>query len=381
MRVNAPSRDEITPWHRATLEAAPAAGIPLVAELNNVDIEQGIAIGPANMWNGMRWNAAFAYLDPVRARSTLTIRGNVLVDRVLVEGGRVRGLELIGPQGPARVETRRVVLGAGAYGSPLALMRSGIGDPEELPDHGIEVIHPLPGVGKNLMDHPVIGVIFQGTDDLVDQMRAFEAQGGLLREEGTIVKARSSRCRSAYDLHLYPLVSRDVGSWADRFHTEHPWVFGIPATTINPVSTGSIRLSGKDPEAAPMIDSGFLTDPDDRDLEILLDGIEIARSIAAQPALSRLVARELSPGPDLRDRTALREHVRTNNSHDYHPVGTCRMGPGSDPAAVVDARGRVHGLQGLYVADASIMPAIPRANTNIPALVVGLKMAEGLLAG
>jgi choline dehydrogenase len=382
MRVSTPARHEVTPFHQASLDAAPGAGIPVVPELNTLELELGIAIGPANIWQGIRWNAAFAYLDPVRHKSTLAIRGHVLVDRLLLQGSRVVGLEVIGPDGPARIEAGQVVVAGGTYGSPLLLLRSGIGDPERLRAAGVTPRHALPGVGENLHDHPIIQVIFTGTEELIREMEAWEAAGGLMREEGTIAKARSSFCTTAHDLQLYPLDSRAPGSWsADRhLSAAGQWIFGIPASNMTPRSRGFLRLSSPHPDAPPVIDHAYLTDEDDRDVNVLLDGIELARSIAAQPPLAGRIAREVAPGPHLTDRGELADYVRSHSTHDYHPVGTCKMGPASDPLAVVDARGRVHGLEGLYVADASIMPVVPRANTNIPAVVVGEKIAALLLA-
>ena len=381
MRVATPARNEVTPFHQASLDAAPAAGIPLVPELNTLDLEVGMAIGPANIWNGVRWNGAFAYLDPVRSKGNLTIRGNVLADRLVLQGNRVVGLDVIGPNGPARIETRQVVLCGGTYGSPMLLMRSGIGAADELRALGIEPRHALPGVGQNLHDHPIIQVIFTGTPELIREMEAWEAAGGQLREEGTIAKVRSSYCTTAYDLQLYPLDSRAPGSWSADRHLSAAgnWIFGIPASNMVPRSRGSIRLSESGPESKPIIDHAYLTDVDDLDVNVLVDGIELARNLAAQSPLARWLERETSPGAGLTRRADLVEHVRRNSTHDYHPVGTCSMGPSSDPMAVVSGDGQVHGLEGLYVADASIMPVVPRANTNIPAAVVGEKIAADLL--
>jgi choline dehydrogenase len=381
MRVSTPARNEVTPFHQASLDAAPAAGIPLVDELNTLKLEVGMSIGPANIWNGIRWNAAFAYVDPVRGKSNFTVRGNVLVDRVVLDGSRVVGLDVVGPDGPQRIEAAQVVLSGGVYGSPIVLMRSGIGPADELRALGIEPRHALAGVGQNLHDHPIIQVIFSGTAELIREMEAWEAAGGSMREEGTIAKVRSSFCTTAYDLQLYPLDSRQPGSWSADRHLSAAgnWIFGIPASNMTPQSRGSLRLSGADVNAKPILDHAYLTDDDNRDVDVLLDGIELARNLAAQSPLARWLERETATGAQLTDRRALAEYVRANSTHDYHPVGTCKMGPPSDPLAVVNASGQVHGLQGLYVADASIMPVVPRANTNIPSVVVGEKIAADLL--
>jgi choline dehydrogenase len=366
-RVFQPARHEITPWHQACLDAAPSAGYPFIPDLNSLDVDVGIAIGPLNVADGMRWNSAFAYLDPVRHQPNLYIVGDALVDRVLLSNGRATAVEAVIDGDLVRIEAGRVVLSGGAYGSPLVLLRSGIGPADEISDHGIEPLHELPGVGRNLRDHPATRVVFAGTPGLVEAMDAFVDAGGDAREEGTIVLARSFRCTAGFDLHLYPLGSRmDDGSWR----------FAIYVGLMEVKSSGTIRLSGRDPEALPIIDTGYFTDPDGADLAVLVDGIRLARELAAQEPLATIAGPEIEPcvGP-----TDLPELTRFRSLHDYHPTSSCKMGPAGDPEAVVDSNGKVHGLEELFVADASIMPFVPRANTNFPTAVVGEKIAEALL--
>ncbi len=202
MHVRTPGLKEITPWHQAILTSAPGAGIPLVEDLNDLEQDTGVAASPVNIAHGVRWNTAFAYLDPVRERSNLLICGNVLVDRLVVQKGRVTGLEVIAADGSVYLEAGQVVLCAGTYGSPALLLRSGIGKPEELQALGISPVNALPGVGQNLHDHPAIEVHYSGTPELVASMQTFGEAGGRLYEEQTIAKARSSHCQSAFDLHL-----------------------------------------------------------------------------------------------------------------------------------------------------------------------------------
>jgi choline dehydrogenase len=371
LRVQRPAPEEVTPWHRAILDAAPASGIPLVDDFNDFDHNVGASTAPANIYNGVRWNTAFAYLDPVRDRPNLSIRGDVLVDRVVVEHGHVTAVEVIGPAGPARIETRQVVLSGGTYGSPAVLLRSGIGAPEEIRANGGAVVHALPGVGKNLQDHPALNVVFSGTPGLMAAQEAFIVDG-LLFDEQSIIKARSSRCDQAFDLHVYP-----YSSVPDAAGT--PWRFTIPVACMEPRSRGTLRLSSADPAALPVIDHAYLTDPEGHDLAVLLDGIELVRSLAAQAPVAGMLGGEVLPGERVLDQDDLRAYIRGHGVHYYHPVGTCKMGPDSDPMAVVDAHGNVHGISGLVVGDASIMPVIPRANTNIPSVVVGEKIAAALL--
>jgi choline dehydrogenase len=374
LRVRNPGPEEITPWQQAFLDAAPGIGVPRVADLNNLDEDIGIAPSPVNIWHGVRWNTAFAYLDPVRDSPNLTIRGDVLADRLIVQGTRIRAVEVLGPDGPARVEARQVVLSGGAYGSPAILLRSGIGDPDELRALGIAPVHALPGVGRNLQDHPAVNLFFTGTPALLNAMQAFVDAGSWLPDEQTIAKAHSSHCRQAFDLHLYPTGST---YWSD----DGSWRFMLPVANMTPRSRGSLRLSSVEPAGPPLIDHAYLSDPEGLDLAILLDGVDLARSLVAQQPLARLIERETTPGPDLMDRAELRAYILRYGVHYYHPVGTCKMGPAGDPEAVVDARGQVHGIEGLFVADASIMPVIPRANTNVPCVVIGEKIAARLDEG
>jgi choline dehydrogenase len=363
LRVFQPDRDEVTPWHRACLDAGPAAGLPMIPSINDVDAELGIGIGALNVSANVRWNSAFAYLDPVRDRSHLGIVGNALVDRVVVERGRAVAVAVVIDGALQRVEAGRVVLAGGAFGSPLVLLRSGIGAADEIARFGIEPVLELPGVGRNLQEHPATGVVYAGTPELIAAMDAFVAAGGAPREEGTIVLAKSARCRAGFDLHLYPIGTR----------TPDGWRFAIYAAVMEVRSRGGVRLSGRDPEAPPVIDPGYFGDPEGADLAVLCDGVRIARELGAQSPVRELAGRELAP---LARAAEIPAFVRAHSLHDYHPSSSCKMGPASDPLAVVDAGGKVHGLDGLFVADASIMPSVTRANTNVPTAVIGEKIAD-----
>jgi choline dehydrogenase len=370
LRVRIPELGEVTPFQRIALDAAGDAGIPRVADLNNLDDNLGMAPSPANIADGVRWNTAFAYLDPVRERSNLTIVGDSTCDRLEIRSGRVNAVIVAGRDGPLRIEAGRVVVAAGTYGSPTILLRSGIGDSSELRAVGITPMHDLPGVGRNLHDHPRVSLNYAGTRELEEMMGEF-ARDHWMPEEQTIAKARSSRCTQAFDLHVYPVGGRDRA-------TRSGWRWTLEVACLTPRSRGALRITGADIESPPIIDHRYLSDPDHEDLRVLTDGVELAREIATKPAMSRLVGREISLS-SIQTRIETEAFVRANCLHYCHPVGTCRMGPATDRGAVVDARGRIHGLDNAYVADASIMPAIPRANTNIPALVVGEQIARWLL--
>jgi choline dehydrogenase len=314
----------------------------------------------------VRWNTAFAYLDSLRGNDQLSIRGQMQVDRLLLDGNRVMAIEAIGPDGHVIVEASRVVVCAGTYGSPAMLLRSGIGLNSELRALGIETKLDL-AVGRNLHDHPAVYLKYSGTPQLVTAMLDFAARGGILFSEQTIAKFRSKYCTSAYDLHLFPV----GGQFTD---TANSWEFLLPVANMIPLSRGSVQLTSADPFAPLKIDTAYLSDPEGCDLAILWNGIELVRGYARQVPLAELIGEEISPTVNYKTP----EDVRRDNLHYYHPVGTCKMGPASDPTAVVDARGKVHGVDNLYIADASIMPVVPRANTNIPALVVGERISAWL---
>ena len=371
LRVRIPEPGEVTPFQRIAMDAAADAGIPRVADLNNLDENLGMAPSPANIVNGVRWNTAFAYLDPVRERSNLTIVGNSACDHLEIRSGRVNAVVVAGRDGPVRIEAGRVIVAAGTYGSPAILLRSGIGNPSELHAAGIAPTHDLPGVGRNLHDHPRVSISYAGTRELEEMMGEF-ARDHWMPEEQTIAKARSSRCAQAFDLHIYPVGGRDLT-------TPTGWRWTLEVACLTPRSRGALRIMSADIAAAPIIDHRYLSDPGDEDLRVLADGVALAREIALRPALSPLLGSEISLGGSGQTRAETEAFVRSNCLHYYHPVGTCRMGPATDRSAVVDARGRIHGLDNAYVADASIMPVIPRANTNLPALVVGERIARWLL--
>jgi choline dehydrogenase len=372
LRVRIPGMDEVQPFHRAFLEAAPGVGIPLVGDLNDLDEDVGMAPSPANIRDGIRWNAAFGYLDPVRGKPNLTIVGNVVADRLVIERGRAVGAIVVGPDGPTRVEASRVVLGAGAYGSPGILLRSGIGDPAELRKLRIVPVHDLPGVGRNLHDHPAVELVYSGTPELIERLTAF-AVDHWLPEEQSIAKARSPSCTEGFDIHLYPVGTPYNDPARQR------WEFVVPVACMTPRSRGHLRLSGADCSLAPLFEHGYVSDTDGADRRVLVDAVKLARAFAAQPALRALIGQETSPGPGVRSEAEIAAWIDANVVHYYHPVGTCKMGPASDPDAVVDPRGAVHGLEGVYVADASIIPVIPRANTNVPAAVVGERIGRWLV--
>src|SRR5512138_2453839 len=204
LRVKRISSAEVTPWHQACLDTAPKIGIPQVDDLNDLDDDIGMSTSPVNIVDGVRWNSAFAYLDSLRANDRLIIQAQTQVDRLQMQNNRVVGVQAIGPDGPLTIQTGRVILCAGTYGSPAILLRSGIGPAMELHNLGIETKLDL-AVGKNLHDHPAVYLKFSGTPQIVTAMMDFAARGGTLFSEQTIAKFRSQYCTTAYDLHLFPV--------------------------------------------------------------------------------------------------------------------------------------------------------------------------------
>jgi choline dehydrogenase len=314
--------EELTPWHRAFRDAGGENSI----------------VHPVNIVDGVRWHTGFAYLEPARARENLTILADTLVDRVLVEDARAVGGVASG--GELRAET--VVVSASAYGSPAILLRSGIGPEGE--------VAQLP-VGEGLIDHVGTGAAWEPTARLLEETAAHEAEHGLYMGQVTIAVASRSCPPGVRDLFVFPAL--DVG----------PEISGA-VFAMKPRSRGSVRLNGPEPETPLAIDHGFLRD--ERDAEVIVEGFERLRELVASPDVSPYAARELRPGAE----TDLAEHVRMTARGFFHPVGTCAIG------SVLDERCRVLGFENLYVVDASAVPDIPAANTNLTTVALAERAAE-----
>jgi choline dehydrogenase len=361
MRVRTYGEDEVGPFHLACLEAAATLGLPRADDLDDLDGVIGFGIEPVNIEAGVRFNASFAYVDPARDRDNLTILDRALCDRLVQTG---TGVEVTIRRDGAeiRIDTATVVLAAGSYGTPTILQRSGVGDPRLLRAAGIEPLVDLPGVGRNQHDHPLAEVEFAGSERL-KRLLAESATVRFTPEEQTLGKLRSSRALGPYDLHVFPVAGHEHSLLAGRV--------ALAVSAMEPLSRGSLHVLGADPETAPRIDHGYLTDPGGADLAVIDEGIERARELAAAQPLRELIGPEITPSLD--------RPVAEYHAHYFHPVGTCAMGAESDAAAVCDGRGRVRGLEGVVVADCSLMPVIPRANTNVPAVLVGEMIADALL--
>ena len=368
LRVRSVGLDELTPFQRICREAIVANGIPAVEDFNNLDQNAGIAPFPVNIDGATRVNSAFAYVDPVRDR--LIVAGDAPVERVLIRGGRAVGVAVRDGRRLAEIRASRVVLSAGAYGSPAILLRSGIGPADELIAIGLKPTLDLPGVGRNLHDQPCVEVSFEGSGDLVEAMERHQEETGWRPDEQVIAKFPSAECRQGFDLHIYPVGGRikDTSQWF--------WILGVACLT--PLSRGSVRLTGPGLDDQMVIDHRYLSDSGGYDRARLAEGVERVREVAQVPELRRLLGRETRPGPDVSGRAAIERFLDHAAVHYYHPAGSCKMGPPGDPDSVVDSEGRVQGIDGLYVADASLMPAVTSGNTNMPTAVIGERIARSL---
>ena len=369
LRVRRVGLDELTPFQRICRDAIVASGIPEVEDFNNLDQDAGIAPFPVNIDGATRVNSAFGYVDPVRDR--LMVAGDAPVERVLVRGGRAVGVAVRDGQRLAEIRASRVVLCAGAYGSPAILLRSGIGSAGELTAIGLKPTLDLPGVGLNLHDQPCLEVGFEGSGDLVEAMERHQAETGWRPDEQVIAKFPSAGCRQGFDLHIYP-VGGPVKNTSQWF-----WILGVACLT--PLSRGSVRLTGPGLDDQLVIDHRYLSDSGGYDRARLAEGVERVREVAQAPELRRLLGRETRPGLEVSGRQAIERFLDHAAVHYYHPAGSCKMGPPSDPDSVVDSDGRVHGIEGLHVADASLMPAVTSGNTNMPTAVIGERIARSLL--
>jgi choline dehydrogenase len=370
LRVRRVGPDELTPFQRICQDAIVANGIPAVEDFNNLDENAGVGAFPVNIDGGIRVNSAFGYVDPVRDR--LMVAGDAPVERVLVRDGRAVGVAV--REGPrlAEIGASRVVLSAGAYGSPAILLRSGIGPASELIAIGVEPALDLPGVGRNLHDQPCVEVHYEGTGELVGEMERHQAETGWQPHEQVIAKFPSTGCRQGFDLHIYPVGGRS-GTGAPVWG----WTLGIAC--LAPLSRGSVRLTGPGLDDKLVIDHRYLSDPGGYDRARLAEGVGRVREMAQVPELRRLLGREMRPGPEVSGTRAIERFLDHAAVHYYHPAGSCKMGPASDLDSVVDSEGRVHGIEGLFVADASLMPSVTSGNTNMPTTVIGERIARSLL--
>lgn len=354
IRRDAP--EDLLPEHAAFLQACSDSGYPRVPDLNEPGAV-GAGVLPRNVVAGIRQSTALTYLAAARARSNLEIRGGIVVDRVMFDGNRAVGVRIAGSAGTFRAD--RVILSAGAFGSPAILLRSGLGPADHLESMAIRVAQRLPGVGRNLFDHILLALHFAAPKGSKD------APGCQ-----TMLTLRSGGGGTGHDLQIFPWTTPPPGPGEDP-------VFEIYVALVKPHSRGYLRLRSADPAVAPAVNLGFFTDPGD--MPRVIHAVRVARRLAGTKALSGIALRELFPGPQVSDASDdLEAAIRNRAGTYFHPVGTCQMGPADDPDAVVDACGCVHGVYGLSVVDASIMPSIPAANTNLPTIMLAERCSAWL---
>jgi choline dehydrogenase len=372
LRTRVHSENELGPWDRALLEAAAELGYPLPDNVNDLSYPEAAAPYPVNAVEEVRWNTAFAYLDAARGRKNLQILDRAVVDRVILQEGRARSVRIIRDDEEIDLLAETVILAAGTYGSPAILLRSGVGPEQELRRLGIAPTLPLPGVGLHLMDHCGSWLAFAPTDHL--RVTTLEhAKEGAVWQSASLLKARSGVSdRGYWDLQLYP--------WTDAVPdapgSPPSFRFYLTVKIQKVVSSGSVQLASADPAALPIVDHGFLAEAEDR--RRLVEGMKLGRRLAQTTSI-RSVAEEVDPGSGVSSDKELGAFVVAHLAGHFHPIGTCRMGRVDDPLAVTDSSGKVHGVDNVYVADASIFPELPRANTNLTVVAVAERIAESLL--
>ena len=369
-------------------EAAAEAGIPKTDDYNCGDNE-GSGFFEVNQRRGVRWSATRAFLRPAMKRPNLKVVTGAEVKRLRMEGRRAVGVEFWHDGETRFVSTRlETVLAAGAIGSPQILQCSGIGPAELLRQHGIPVVHASPGVGENLQDHLQLRTAFKvkGVRTLNEwagspfgkiQMGLeylFFRTGPLTMapsQLGAFAKSDPRRASANLQFHVQPL---SLDKFGDPLHA-FP-AFTASVCNLRPVSRGYVRIRGADPREAPLINPRYLSAEEDR--KVATEAIRLTRRIAAQPALARYAPEEFLPGAAHATEEALAKAAGDIGTTIFHPVGTCRMGRADDPAAVVDSRLRLIGVEGVRVIDASVMPTITSGNTNSPTVMIAERGAAML---
>ena len=383
----------------AFAKAAEQAGIPATDDFNRGDNE-GVGYFEVNQKAGVRWNAAKAFLRPAqRNRQNLQVWTGAHISRVLIESGdaglRATGVEIIPADGGERVRAQvdpqggEVILCTGAIGTPQILQLSGIGDPAALRALGLGVQHALPGVGANLQDHLQIRAVYavSGVKTL-NTMAAtlwgkamFGLEYALKRsgpmsmapsQLGAFTKSDPSRAHANLQYHVQPLSLDAFGQPLHAFNA-----FTASVCNLNPTSRGAVRIQSNRATEAPSIAPRYLNTDEDR--LIAANSLRLTRRIVEQPALAPYQPKEVKPGVEFQTDAELWKLAGDIGTTIFHPVGTAKMGPANDPSAVVDAHLRVHGVRGLRVVDASVMPTITSGNTNSPTLMIAERAAEWIL--
>ena len=373
------SRDP-SPFSERFLASAESAGIPRIADYNGPE-QDGCSPVQVTQRRGQRWSTANAYLRPAMKRPNLEVLSKVQVLGVELRGDRAVGVRYLDRRGRESVAhaSEEVILSAGSYGSPQILQLSGIGRPADLKGVGVEATHELAGVGENLQDHPFVVSIWDSLigETLADAESPRNILKWLIKRDGpfsssvaeafAFVRSRPGLPAADLQFHFAPGYFSDHGF--DEYK-EHAVTFGPALVTVK--SRGHVRLRSSNPTDAPSILTNTLSEPED--LAALVAGVKLSRELAATDPIASTLGREIYPGADVSTDAEIEDDIRRRVELLYHPVGTCRIG--SDELAVVDPELCVRGIEGLRVADASVMPVIPGGNTNAPTIMVAEKAAD-----
>jgi choline dehydrogenase len=369
---------DANPLSCAFVDAARELGLPINDDFNGAE-QAGFGFYQVTQRQGRRWSAADAFLKPAMLRPNLNVATHAQAARLLFTGRRVDGVAYI-QHGEAREAraSREVILCGGAINSPQLLLLSGIGPADDLRALDIPVIADLPGVGQNLQDHLDVAVAYHCTEpiSLGTLYAAAEIEYRYFRkgplasngpEAGGFLKTRPHLSAPDLQFHFSP-------GWSVGFGTHRPagHGFSIWPALVLPESCGFLQLRSADPLAQPLIQPNYLAS--EADMAVLVQGVKIARELASTQAFAPFIGEAIQPSAAVRSDEEIRAYIRASASTVYHPAGTCKMG--SDPLAVVDSQLRVYGVEGLRVADASIMPTLINGNTNAPAIMIGEKLAE-----
>ncbi|MBB6174084.1 choline dehydrogenase [Nocardiopsis mwathae] len=368
--------DLIKDWIEASSKAT---GVPVVEDFNaetshRGGFHDGVGFLPISYdpYSGKRSSASVAYLHPIMGeRKNLTLMLETWADRIVLEGDRATGVEVELASGERRTVSaaREVILCAGAIDTPRLLLLSGVGPKDDLAEVGIDVRHDLPGVGENLMDHPESIIMWETSKD-VPENTVMHSDGALF------IRRDESDPRPDLMFHTYQIPFDDN---TERLGYESPRMGRAMCMTPNiprSRSRGKLWLKSSDPKEKPALDFRYFTDPDGYDAQTIVDGLKIAREIAATEPFKSWIEREVAPGPNVTTDEELSEYGRRAAHTVYHPAGTCKMGAADDPTAVVDPQLRVRGLSGLRVADASVFPTMPSPNPMVTVLAIGERAAD-----
>ena len=370
------------PLSQAFVEAAVQIGLPRNTDFNG-ETQEGVGLYKVNQKGGKRNSTAVGYLKPALKRPNLTAKTEALATKLLVDGKRCTGVryEKDGQTHEVKVN-KEVILSGGAINSPQLLLLSGIGNGDELQEMGIEVVMDLPGVGQNLQDHLALLMNYQcsqpvslaSAESIGNLFKYFVQRKGMLTsnigEAGGFVTLDPESPMPELQYHFSPTYYVNHG-----FDNPQGHGFAIGPTLVRPKSVGHLKLRSADPRTYPILEPNYLSD--EYDMDILLQGVRMGRKIANAPALQPYNAAEFMPGEQVQSDDEVRDWIRETVVTLYHPVGTCKMG--GDLMAVVNSKLQVHGVAGLRVVDASIMPQIVNANTNAPTIMIGEKAADMIL--